>query len=90
MPLLKKLVKRFGLPVQEGFPVLDDDFAWKARDGSDGITVVGALAAVSMGPAAFNLLGARKGGATVAMRYHQPGKFYCSKKYIEDEFSLFK
>ena len=63
IPLLDTLASRLALPVCEGFPVLTDDCTWQptdniqapAKDGN--ITVVGALAAGSLGPCAFNLLG---------------------------------
>lgn len=55
IPLFKTVAEHFELPVQEGFPVLTDDLAWRENEN---ITVVGSLAAGALGPCAFNLVGA--------------------------------
>jgi len=85
IPLFKSLADRFQLPIEEGLPVLNDDLLWHENEK---ITVVGALAAGSLGPCALNLVGARKGGAMFATRFRLHGSFHRKKKYEPDPFSL--
>lgn len=54
-PLTAGLLAQVPLPVVDGLPVLDDDLAWAAT----AVHVTGGLAALHVGPAARNLVGAR-------------------------------
>ena len=47
----------FGLPVVDGLPALDEELRW----GGENFAVLGALAALQLGPDAANLTGARRG-----------------------------
>ena len=57
VPLLAGLAKDLDLPVVAGLPALDDTLAW---GGDERLFVVGALAALQVGPDAANLAGARR------------------------------
>ena len=57
VPLLAGLAKDLDLPVVAGLPALDDTLAW---GGEERLFVVGALAALQVGPDAANLAGARR------------------------------
>ena len=84
IPLLETVAKRFGLRFSpQGFPMLTPDLVWHDR-----ISVVGALAAIELGPDALNITGARKGGAMAACRHGLKGTFHRKKKHVEDLFSL--
>ena len=56
-----------GAPHIDGWPVLDDTLQWL-----DGFYVVGALAALTLGPAAGNLGGARAAADILASRGPEP------------------
>eukprot|EP00633_Aureoumbra_lagunensis_P003000 CAMPEP_0197295168 /NCGR_PEP_ID=MMETSP0890-20130614/34774_1 /TAXON_ID=44058 ORGANISM="Aureoumbra lagunensis, Strain CCMP1510" /NCGR_SAMPLE_ID=MMETSP0890 /ASSEMBLY_ACC=CAM_ASM_000533 /LENGTH=94 /DNA_ID=CAMNT_0042770989 /DNA_START=673 /DNA_END=958 /DNA_ORIENTATION=+ len=51
--LIEQLINRFDLPTSNGFPILNDNLQWDQPDFS----VVGALAALGVGPDAANLMG---------------------------------
>ena len=56
-----------GAPHIDGWPVLDDTLQWR-----DGFYVIGALAALTLGPAAGNLGGARAAADVLANRGPEP------------------
>ncbi|MEO1065288.1 MAG: hypothetical protein AAFZ07_28055 [Actinomycetota bacterium] len=59
-PVLARLAAA-GAPHVDGWPVLDDRLRWR-----DGLVVIGALAALTLGPAAGNLGGARAAAELLA------------------------
>ncbi len=59
-PVLARLAAD-GAPHVDGWPVIDDRLQWR-----DGLVVVGALAALTLGPAAGNLGGARAAAELLA------------------------
>ncbi len=61
-PLLARLAARHPIPFHAGIPDLDDDLAW----GGTPVHVVGAPAALVLGPTAGNLHGQRRGAHRVA------------------------
>ncbi len=61
-PLLVRLAARHPIPVHDGIPDLDDDLAWRGTP----VHVVGAPAALVLGPTAGNLHGQRRGAHRVA------------------------
>ena len=61
-PLLARLAARHPIPVHDGIPDLDDDLAW----GGTPVHVLGAPAALVLGPTAGNLHGQRRGAHRVA------------------------
>ncbi len=61
-PLLVRLAARHPIPVHDGIPDLDDDLTW----GGTPVHVVGAPAALVLGPTAGNLHGQRRGAHRVA------------------------
>lgn len=61
-PALAKLAAA-GAPHVEGWPILTDGLEWR-----DGVFIVGALAALTLGPAAGNLGGARAAAELLASR----------------------
>ena len=61
-PILARLAARHPIPIHAGIPDLDDDLAW----GGTPVHVVGAAAALVLGPTAGNLHGQRRGAHRVA------------------------
>jgi hypothetical protein len=65
LPLVRNLLAEWPVPLVGGFPVLTTDCQW----GPDApVFVVGALAALQLGPGALNLMGARHGADIVATK----------------------
>lgn len=62
-PLFQQLERQFGLRVGSRLPLLDEDLRWMAGEN---VFVVGANAALELGPGALNLMGAMRGAKIVA------------------------
>lgn len=62
-PLLSQLRADMPIKCQGGFPCLDPCLAWSERCN---VFVLGAYAALTLGPDSFNLMGARMASARVA------------------------
>mmetsp|Transcript_22781 Transcript_22781/g.29506 ORF Transcript_22781/g.29506 Transcript_22781/m.29506 type:complete len:97 (+) Transcript_22781:727-1017(+) len=72
--LIEQLINRFDLPTSNGFPILNDNLQWDQPDFS----VVGALAALGVGPDAANLMGISRAAEVVSESFHdhdQHGEF---------------
>lgn len=64
-PLLSKFLERWPIPNHGGFPVLSQDIQWDEINHPN-IFVVGAMAALQVGPDAGNLMGIRRAATLVA------------------------
>lgn len=65
LPLIQNLLEKWPVPLVGGFPVLSTDCQWRSDVP---VFVVGALAALQLGPGALNLMGARHGADIVATK----------------------
>ena len=64
-PVLGKVVQKWPVPVHGGLPLLTEDLQWNKKTHPN-LFVVGALAALQMGPDAGNLMGLRRAATVVA------------------------
>ena len=67
-PLVRTILEQWPIPVEGGLPCLTQDLRWSPDEtiGAHNILVVGALAALQVGPDAGNLMGIRRAAATIA------------------------
>ncbi|KNC83509.1 hypothetical protein SARC_04240 [Sphaeroforma arctica JP610] len=89
VPLYRTLLKRFKykLPITRTpnpLPVLNEDLQW----GEEQITVVGRLAALSLGPDAGNLMGASRAGKLLASQLGVFSHLYTCDNVLSNSFGL--
>jgi len=63
-PLISKILSKWPIPVHHGYPFLTEDLQWDRKHPS--LFVVGALAALQVGPDSGNLMGIRRAATVVA------------------------
>jgi hypothetical protein len=65
-PLLAKLTLRWPIDIHGGWPLVTEDLRWSEELPARNIFVVGAMAALQIGPDAGNLMGMRRAAMVVA------------------------
>jgi len=71
-PFVSNILKKWKLPIYEGFPDITEDLQWKESTNSTkqnrtpSIFVSGAMAGLQVGPDAGNLMGMRRAATTIA------------------------
>eukprot|EP00977_Amphora_coffeiformis_P009724 scaffold2243_cov165-Amphora_coffeaeformis.AAC.4 len=63
-PLISKIMSKWPTPVHYGYPLLTEDLQWDTKHRN--LFVVGAMAALQVGPDAGNLMGIRRAATVVA------------------------
>jgi hypothetical protein len=68
---VSNILKKWKLPIHEGFPDITEDLQWKESNNSTkqnrtpSIFVSGAMAGLQVGPDAGNLMGMRRAATTI-------------------------